>query len=206
MRFYSVMAETYKGIKFNYKSIGKTISETNLLPELKKWCFIFKKYKLAPVYSGGSSGNLSFRIKPDENRFMITASHTALKENMSDSDFAEVISYDETNNIISGKGIRQPSSESIMHYLIYKNRPDINAVFHGHSTEILKNAKHLNIPVTEKEFPYGTPETAREVLKLIKNHNFVIIKNHGFISCGHNFEEAGVKAREILNHYKSLKQ
>ncbi len=205
MRFYSVMAEIYKGIKFNYESIGKTISETDLLPELKKWCLIFNENKLAPAYSGGSSGNLSFRIKPSENRFIITASHTALRENMSDNDFTEVIFYDKKNNTITGKGIKTPSSESILHYLIYKNRPDVNAVFHGHSLEILKNAKHLNIPVTEKEFPYGTTETATETLKLIKNHNFVIIKNHGFISCGRSLKEAGTNAVKALNDCKSIK-
>jgi len=198
------MAEIYTGIKFNYRSKGKTIINSESLSELKNWGAFFNEKNLAPPYPGGSSGNLSFRIKPGKNNFIITASHTALRENMPDSDFTEIVSYDENKNLITGKGTKEPSSESIMHYIIYKNKPDINAVFHGHSPEIMKFADQLKIPVTKKELEYGTMELAKEALKLLTTHNFIILKNHGFISLGKTVQEAGNLTIKFLNNCKSI--
>ncbi|NPA68922.1 MAG: class II aldolase/adducin family protein, partial [Chlorobi bacterium] len=115
-------------------------------------------------------------------------------------------SYNETNNTIIGKGKKQPSSESIMHYFIYDNNPEINAVFHGHSAEILQYAEKLRIPITEKEEPYGTIKAAKEVLKSLKKHNFIVMRNHGFVSCGKTAEEAGKNVLEVLNMCKTFKQ
>ncbi|RLD46576.1 MAG: hypothetical protein DRI94_14650 [Bacteroidetes bacterium] len=198
------MAEIYTGIKFNYKSLGKTIIKSELLSELKNWCAFFNEKNLAPPYLGGSSGNLSFRIKPGTINFIITASHTALRENMPDSDFTKIVSYDENKNLITGKGTKEPSSESIMHHIIYKYKPEINAVFHGHSPEILKFADQLKIPVTKKEFEYGTIKLAKEALKLLTTHNFIILKNHGFISLGKTVQEAGNLTINFLNNCKSI--
>ncbi len=198
------MAEIYSGIKFNYKSFGKTIEKSELLSELKSRCAFFNEKNLAPPYPGGSSGNLSFRIKPGAINFIITASHTALRENMPDSDFTEIISYDENENLIIGKGSEEPSSESIMHYLIYKNKPEINAVFHGHSPELLKFADQLKIPVTKKEPEYGTIEIAREALKFLSTDNFIILKNHGFISLGKTMQAAVNLTINYLNNCKSI--
>ena len=198
------MAEIYTGIKFNYRSKGKTIIKSELLSELKNRCAFFNEKNLAPPYPGGSSGNLSFRIKTGSINFIITASHTALRENMPDSDFTEILSYDENKNLITGKGTKEPSSESIMHYIIYKNKPDINAVFHGHSPEIMKFADQLKIPVTKKEFEYGTGKLAKEALKLLTKHNFIILKNHGFISLGKTVQEAGNLTIKFLNNCKSI--
>lgn len=193
------MAEIYQGIKFNYKNIGKTMSKSYLLPELKKICTFFKEKKLAPEYLGGSSGNLSFRTRKGKNEFIITASHTALKADMSDTDFSEVIFCDEGKNYVEAKGVNSPSSETLLHFLIYKNRPKINAVFHGHSSDILKNAKKLNILITSKEEEYGTIASAYRALKLIKESNFIILKNHGFVSVGKTINEALENIKEILN-------
>ena len=39
----------------------------------------------------------------------------------------------------------------MLYYAIYKNRKDVNAIFHGHSKEVLASATKLNIPETLKE-------------------------------------------------------
>ncbi len=199
------MAEIYKGVKFNYKNIGKTIIEHSLLYELKYWCAVFNHKNLAPPYPGGSSGNLSFRIKSNENNFIITTSHTALRDNMSDADFTEVTNYRINQNLITGKGEKIPSSESIMHFLIYKSRKEINAIFHGHSSEILKYTEQLNVPITKKELSYGTVEFAKDALNLLHKSDFIILKNHGFVSLGKTMQDAGKQTDFFLNKCKPIK-
>jgi len=194
------MSEIYIGTKFKYINKGNKISKNKGLVLLKKWCNIFNQNSFAPPYPGGSSGNLSFRTEIKKNNFIITASHTALSDNMNENDFAEVIFCSEKDNIIHAKGHKEPSSETLMHYLIYKNRNDINAIFHGHSDEIMKLAKQQGFPETEIEFDYGTVELAKEVVKTLKNHNFVILKNHGFVSVGKTQEDAGT---QVINFKQS---
>ena len=191
------MSEIYIGTKFKYINKGSKISKNNNLILLKKWCNIFNENNFAPSYPGGSSGNLSFRIK--KNNFIITASHTALKKDMNESDFAEVIFCSVENNIVEAIGSKEPSSEALMHYLIYENRADVNAVYHGHSNEIMKLAKQKGFPETKTEFDYGTIELAKEVVKTLKKHNFVILKNHGFVSVGKTQEYTGT---QVLNFIK----
>jgi len=191
------MGEIYIGTKFKYLNKGCKISKSNNLDLLKKWCNIFNENNFAPPYPGGSSGNLSFRTEAEKNNFIITASHTALSNNMNNNDFAEVIFCSEEDNIVHAKGQKEPSSEALMHYLIYKNRSDINAVFHGHSDEIMKLAKQIGFPETEIEFEYGTVELAKEVVKTLKNHNFVILKKHGFVSLGKTQKDAGMQVLNI---------
>jgi len=191
------MAEIYIGTKFKYIQKNKEISKHKDLELLKKWCNIFNKKNFAPTYEGGSSGNLSFRTNPDSNNFIITASHTALKNSMQDTDFSEVIFCSVKENTVFANGNRAPSSESLMHYLIYKNRPEVNAIFHGHSDEIMKLAKQKEFPETKVELPYGTMELAKDAVNTLKNNNFVILKNHGFISVAKTQQEAGNRVLNI---------
>lgn len=190
--------EIYKGTKFNLKITEITIPEHQNLEQLKFWCSVFNKNNYAPQYAGGSSGNLSFRTKSGENSFIITASHTALQSNMSDSDFVFVKNCDINKNTVWAKGEKAPSSESILHFAIYESRPEINVIFHGHSPEILKNSMNLEVPTTKTVEEYGTIELVNSVLEIMENHKFFILKEHGFVSLGENFEEAGL----LITNYK----
>jgi len=191
------MAEIYIGTKFKYIQKNKEISKHKDLKLLKEWCNIFNKKNFAPTYEGGSSGNLSFRSQTNSNNFIITASHTALNSSMTNSDFFFFSFSSIANNTIHANGNRAPSSESLMHYLIYKNRPEVNAIFHGHSDNIMKLAREKGFPETELELPYGTIELAKDVTNTLKNYSFVILKNHGFISVGKTQEETGNRVLKL---------
>jgi len=193
------MGEIYIGTKFKFIKKNGKISESKKLELLKKWCNIFSEKNFAPPYNGGSSGNLSFRPKLNYCNFTITASHTALNNSMDNNDFSEVINCRIEENIVQAIGNKAPSSEALMHYLIYKNRKDVNAIFHGHSSEIMEIAKKKGFPETKLELPYGTIELAKDIVNTLKNYNFVVIKNHGFISVGKTQEDAG---KQVLNFIK----
>ena len=119
------MTEIYQGVRFKTEFIRYEIPQNKKIEELKYWCKIFSKLGLAPRVGEGSAGNLSFRIS---NGFIITTSNSDLG-NISDNNFTEVIGVDLKNKIIKVAGIKIPSSESMLHYAIYKNRPDISWTF-----------------------------------------------------------------------------
>jgi ribulose-5-phosphate 4-epimerase/fuculose-1-phosphate aldolase len=167
--------------------------------ELKDWCERFQKNGLTPVVEGNYTGNLSFR---SGEVFVITASGLKNKENLTNDCFVNIQAYDEQTNTFVVEGKKKPSSESIMHHLIYLNNQDINAVFHGHNDLIVRYAEKLKLPVTKKEFESGTIELAKEVLKVLGDNKLIVLRNHGFISLGTSMEEAGELALATLNEAK----
>ncbi len=147
---------------------------------------------------GGSYGNLSFRIKPGEDAFIITGSKIGLKNSASNDCFVKVNSVDLETGIVYAEGVREPSSESMLHFAIYQSRPDVNAIFHGHCPEILCYSKKSGITETQEEKPYGTIDLVQQVLYILKNESFIIMKNHGFISLGKNMKKVGSQTLNIL--------
>jgi hypothetical protein len=176
----------------------KTVSHI-LLPELKKWCILFSEYGFAPLYDGGSAGNMSFRTSAESNGFIITGSYTRLDAHMNNGDFVEVIECFSDRKLIHYNGLKSPSSESFMHYYVYLNKPLIGAVFHGHSEEIMKLALKKGYPETVKETEYGTIELAESILSYLDSP-IIVIKNHGFLSIGGTCLEAGNRILELVDY------
>lgn len=160
------------------------------IEDLKNYSKLFSDYNLAPPYPGGSHGNLSYRCNAQEDPFVITASMTALFEPLKAEDFTKVNFVDIEENKVYAEGTRLPSSESMIHFGIYRIRQDVNAIFHAHSPDILAKAEELEIAVTEEEKEFGTMDLVEQVLEVAEIENFLIMKNHGFISMGANMEEA----------------
>jgi len=195
-------SERYEGIKFRVEFTSKEPPHDEKLVDLKAWCKKFHDLGLAPPYEGGSYGNLSCRMAAKSDAFIITGSRIGMKHELSDDCFVLVNSCDPEKELVSVSGSREPSSETILHCAIYHNRKDINAIFHGHSQKILKWAQKLNITETREEKPYGTVDLVESLLEVLGSENFLIIKNHGFISMGKSMEEAGNLALLMYNSCK----
>jgi ribulose-5-phosphate 4-epimerase/fuculose-1-phosphate aldolase len=186
-------------IRFNSVFVSDKISSDTKIEELKEWSERFQRNGLTPEIEGNYTGNLSFRSKEG---FVITASGLKSKENLNNDCFVYVKNYDKQSNTVYIEGSRQPSSEAVMHFLIYKTRKEINVVFHGHNDAIIMNAEKLGFPVTEREYEPGTIELAKEVLKVLGNKNLIVLKNHGFVSLGITMQEAGELALATLKRSK----
>jgi ribulose-5-phosphate 4-epimerase/fuculose-1-phosphate aldolase len=162
-----------------------------------------------PKYAGGAYGNLSFRLNADQLQFVITAS--GIKDFSAKDAFVLVSKVDLDKQEVYCYGSRPPSSETMLHYLVYQQCKDINAIFHGHGETIMKLADKLGLPCTKKEEPYGTLALAQAVLevlggckdrispKVAAGSSCVLMKNHGFVMVGKNMEEAGKAALKILS-------
>jgi ribulose-5-phosphate 4-epimerase/fuculose-1-phosphate aldolase len=68
--------------------------------------------------------------------------------------------------------------------MIYDARSDARVILHAHTLS-LKNAI-----TTKKAHPYGTLEFAKSAVDILKTHDLVILKEHGFVSIGNTVEEA----------------
>jgi L-fuculose-phosphate aldolase len=168
------MAEDYVGVKFRTLFEGiKTGHEKQRKEIVKELVKLNEKGLLDK-----NNGNVSVRVKEG---LIITPTGTDMSS-ISSEDPVLVTGINQEAKLVYTHGRNQPSSESIMHWLIYQEFPKINAVVHFHDSELLKH--HKKFTETEKQYPYGTIELAHEVLKTLKKKQFIIIKNHGAIAIG----------------------
>lgn len=192
------MLEIYKGVKFNTVFQERIIPQDNRIIKLKEWCERLARIGLSPKYNG-SSGNLSFRT---DDGFIITATNSDFSS-LDIEDFVEVLGCDLDEKKVYVKGVKEPSSESILHNEIYSRRNDINAIFHCHDKLVLKLADKLGLKVTEKEQPYGSIALMWEVVKILNNCNYLVIRNHGILSFGATMKDAGNLI--LRKHFEALK-
>ena len=193
------MSSQYIGTKFQTVFKDKNAIKDDNISILIKWCDHFAELGLSPKLIGGFGGNLSFRTKQG---FIITASGVNLK-NLSENDLVEIIEADILLKKVVVNGTKQPSSESLLHYYIYSQRPEVNAVFHGHDEQVLKKCEQLNLLITKQEQPYGSVKLIEEVGKMLENYFYIVLKNHGFLSLGETMDKAGNLALQI--HCSSAK-
>ncbi len=197
------MKEEYVGIKFKVEFLEKLeLASSKKLLELIQWCKVFDEFNLAPPYNGGSAGNLSFRAEVGKNEMVITGTKIGLKNNLTFDKFVTIKNADVKQNLVQVVGLIEPSSESMLHWEIYKAQPEINAIFHGHSDVFLDASQKLKWTETENDVPYGSANLVEEVLRVLKNNDIIIIKNHGFLILGKSMDETGVltmqKRKEAL--------
>ena len=108
-----------------------------------------------------------------------------------------LVETDLDGNILSGD--RHPSSESKMHWMVYRERPDVMAVVHAHpplSTTFAICRRPLKerylaemvvglgeVPVTEFAM-LSTEEVPNSVKPFVQDHSAVLLANHGALTWG----------------------
>ncbi len=182
------MAEgSYVGRKFSTTFSSKEAPEDTRIYEVISLGEKFHGLHLLPKEKGGHAGNMSFR---NSKGFIITAGGVD-KGRLTQDDFVQVLSCNVDSKSVVAEGAKEPSSETMMHYLLYSKRPDVGAVIHVHDDTLLLKASKLSIRITGSPHPYGTVELARDVVKSIGKSDFVAVRKHGVVSVGKSLWEAG---------------
>jgi L-fuculose-phosphate aldolase len=150
----------------------------------------------------GTSGNVSARWKTG---FLITPSGRRYE----DTRAADIVFV---NAAGKPSGKRAPSSEWRFHHDIYRNRSDVGAVVHTHSSfattiACLRKdvpAFHYMIAVAGGNSircaPYatfGTQELSNHALKALADREACLLANHGMIATGARLEKALSLAMEV---------
>lgn len=143
------------------------------------------------AYAASTDGNISVRL--DARR--ILTSPTKVSKGMMSPD--DLVVTDLDGNKLSGH--RNPSTEIAMHLLIYRRRPDVNAICHAHpptATGYAAAGLPLNrailaelvvslgcIPVARYGTP-GTPELTDGIEPLVESYDAILLANHGVVTYG----------------------
>lgn len=162
------------------------------------------------AYVASNDGNISVRL--DGGRLLTTPK--GVSKGFMTPDMLVITDLD-------GKklaGERDPSSELLMHLVVYRRRPDVNAVVHAHPPVAtgfavagipLDRAVLAEVVTTLGSIPiadYGTPSTqelADAVGKYIKVHDGMLLANHGAITVADGLMSAYYKM-ETVEHFARI--
>jgi L-fuculose-phosphate aldolase len=172
----------------------------------EEMCAVGRKLWLRQMVDG-NGGNISYRIGPNQ---VICTPTMISKYDLTPADLCMV---DLEGNQIAGT--RKVTSEILLHLEIFKQVPEAKAAVHCHPPHATAYAITGHAPdgllLPEYEIfvgqvaiaPYetpGTPAFARTVLPFVKNHNAVLLRNHGVICWADNVTMAEWHC-EILESY-----
>ena len=158
----------------------------------------------------GSGGNISAR----EGNFVYLSPSGFFLDDIKKNEWVKVDI--KTGEIYGGL---KPTCEISTHLGIYKEREDVNVVFHTHpplTVGLISSGMDFKpffpdfVAVLGKEIPVidyvppGGEEMRKRVVEKIKNSNVVLIRNHGAICVGETFKEAFARAWMVEDTAKSL--
>ena len=161
-------------------------------------------------YVAATDGNLSVRLGPNR----VLATPTSMSKGAMQA--KDMVVVDMTGRKVSGR--RNVSSEIAMHLLIYKLRPDVNAVVHAHPPTAtgfaaagmaLDQALCSEVVITLGSIPlarYGTPgtsELAEALEPLIPRHDAILMANHGVVTYGEDLLHAYMNM-ETVEHFARI--
>lgn len=157
-------------------------------------------------YEGCGYGNVSQRLNPDEDTFIICGTQTGGIPSLKGQHFVTVDDCDFNRNRITAHGPIKPSSESLTHGIIYQTNPSINFVFHIHSPHLWQHRQQWGIPCTGSDAEYGTQKMVQEVRELlsndaVRNGHIVAMDGHedGIVSFGATGKTAAGVLTSLLN-------
>lgn len=161
-------------------------------------------------FVAATDGNLSVRL--EDGRVMITP--TGFSKGMMQAEDMVVVDM----NGHKVKGSHNASSELEMHLAIYQERRDVQAVVHAHpctATAFACNAMALEEPICAEVVmtlgkvplaPYattGTPELTRSIRPFIRDHQAILLANHGVVTYGEDLLSAYLRM-EAVEHFAKV--
>ena len=196
--------EGYIKYQCNWTSCD-TISADEII-QLNHWRDRLYRLGLIGVYDDGIGfGNLSIR-QDNSDLFIISGTKTGSIPHLSHQHYTKVTDFDWQQNYVTCIGAIQASSESLTHGAVYTANPAVNAVIHVHNLQLWQSLID-RVPTTNQNCAYGTPEMAKEIIRLsrkdsVKDLKIIVMSGHqeGIITFGKDLEEAG---NILLDYYFS---
>lgn len=163
-------------------------------------------------FVASNDGNISVRL--DDKRLLMTPA--SVSKGFMTPDMMVITDLD--GKLLEGAPGRKPSSETQMHLVVYRNRPDVEAVVHSHpplSTGFavagipLDRAVLAEVVTTLGSIPiaeYGTPSTmelANAVEPYVRLHDGLLLANHGALALGKDLFAAYYKM-ETIEHFAKI--
>ena len=161
---------------------------------------------------------IAYKILADLKMDDLTYTHLSIRSSKGDSFyiypfgmlFSEVeasclLEVDFTGKVLEGEEYQYNKTGYIIHSIIYKSRPDINAVFHLHTIPgvAVSCMKDGLLPISQfalhfyEQVRYHnynslalTESSGKQIIHDLEDKYIMFLKNHGTLTCGKTIHEA----------------
>lgn len=177
-----MIEQNYPNFSFQTFYVSKEICRCPLISEYSR---LNKRLENLGLLKDISEFSVSLKYG---KRMIINAKNSDLSETKPE-DFLEIIDYDPLKKVLLLMGAKQPRIETSVHWIIHHAREEVKAIIQIDSKKLVGHLGN-SIPVTDKEYPVGTLDQAKEILSKLRISKKVIIKNQGFIFVGNSMKDA----------------
>ena len=123
----------------------------------------------------------------------------------SEVESSSLLEVDFTGKVLDGQEYQYNKTGYVIHSIIYKNRPDINAIFHLHTIPgvAVSSMKNGLLPISQfalhfyeqvRYHDYNsltlTENSGEQIVKDLENKYIMFLRNHGTLTCGKTIHEA----------------
>ncbi|PSP29818.1 MAG: rRNA adenine methyltransferase [Cyanobacteria bacterium SW_4_48_29] len=165
--------------------------------ELNRWRNqLYRLGLIGEDEDGIGFGNISMRHSVP-GQFIVSGTQTGHLSSLSEQHYTRVVDFDLEQNCLSCEGGIKASSESLTHASVYEASSSVNAIIHVHNLELWKRLMY-QVPTTSPDCAYGTPEMAKDIIRLFQQENLIekkilVMSGHeaGIITFGENLDAAG---------------
>ena len=189
-----MIGETFPNLSFQTFFVSKEISKCPLISEIVQ---VSKKFKTIDILKEIVDISVSLRYG---KRVLINAKKIDFSE-IKAEDFLEIIDYDPFKKVLLVIGIKEPRIDTPNHWLIHHARNEVNAIIQIDDVKLVGQLEK-KIPLTEIEYPIGTLEQTKEILRMLRNSKKILIKNQSAIFVGNSMKDAEYL---VLNACEELK-
>jgi len=177
-----MIGETYPNLYFQTFYVSKEISKCPLISEIIK---VSKKFKAINLLKEVINISVSLRYG---KRILINAKNIDFSK-INAEDFLEIIDYDPFKKVLLVIGNKEPRIDTPNHWFIHHARHEVNAIIQIDDAQLVKKLEK-KLPGTENEYPTGTLEQTKEILKILRDSKKMLIKNQSAIFVGNNMKDA----------------
>ncbi len=176
-----MIRQTFPNYNFQKFFVSKETCNCPLIYEIVK---VNKKLKTIDLLKDIFEISISMKYG---KRILIYAKDSDFSEIKAD-DFLEIVDYDPLKKVLLVIGPKEPRNETPVHWLIHHARDEVKAIIQINNKQLIgKFGKKL--PITEKEYPNGTLDQAKEILIKLRDSKKVVIKNQGLIFVGSSVKD-----------------
>lgn len=133
-------------------------------------------------------------------RILMTAKNIDFRK-IKDEDFLEIIDYDPFKKVLMAIGLKEPRIETPIHWLIHHARNEVNAIIQIDDMQLVGQLEKKT-PIPEKDYPMGSLEQIKEILRLLSNSKKILINNQSAIFIGSNMKDV---EDLLLSTYEEMK-
>jgi L-fuculose-phosphate aldolase len=172
--------------------------------QLRRELVRFSRWLSRLGFTPGTSGNLSVRLDP--KRLLVTP--TGMSKGMVKA--TDMVIVDLQGSLVAGT--RNVTSEIGMHLAVYTERPNVAAVVHAHpstATAFACSGRALDEMLCQEAVmtlgcvplaryaTTGTQEVAASLSPYLKEHDAILLANHGAVSYGATLLEAFMRMETV---------